>query len=122
MPSAEVIASVLALFGTVSAGVLGVYGVRISSRAQSQQAEAGRNVELIDRWRDYARTAEDYAKSVEERLSDRLDGQDAVIIELRARFDSVEEKARALRDYARVLRDHINNGFGPPPPPWPTDL
>lgn len=122
MPSPEMISSILSFTGAIIVGYLTLAGARNATKSQARESEATRNAELINRWRDYAQYANQRTAEVEARLTARLDEQGAIIKQLQQRLSSLEERELLLRTYAEDLRNHIDRGIGPPPPPWPSNL
>ncbi len=114
------------LIGTVvtTAGV--VYGVL---RRTSQDAQQTRTVDaqaIVDQIQEERAAAD----TRHQREIDHLEGRylreltdvRTEMHELRGRQTRIEGRELVLLDYVAALRHHIDQGLGPPPPPWPTAL
>lgn len=52
----------------------------------------------------------------------RRSGDRERISKLEERVDALDGRNKRKDDYIGVLRQHINDGKAPPPPPYPADL
>lgn len=95
--------------------LVGLAGQRLAARAQAIKAETDGDLGLIDRWKEFAKTAEERTAEVERRMNARVD-------ELARRIEALEADRDGWRAYAAVLVEHINANKPPPPPPKPTHL
>ena len=117
---------VLALLGTVLT-------TWITQRFLSKRAKSDDTQKLIDQLQEERDAADKRRNEADRRHIQELAGVRAELTALRtevgeARHEIDEAKARAERrelvffDYAAALRWHIDQGKGPPPPPWPAAL
>ena len=114
------------LLGTlVTAGGL-LLGTWLTVRQQGRQTKTVDSQQLIDQLQEM-RAADEERHSTE---LDKLEGRylrelvevRTEMTEVKGRVGRMEDRELVLQDYVASLRHHIDQGLGPPPPPWPDSL
>ena len=103
------------LLGTVVTALAALVRVWMLIRQQGRQSRTTDAQQIIDQLQE-ERTAsrEEHRREIGEVRSE-LDA-------LRKRVQRMESRELAFFDYVSALRWHIEQGKGPPPPPWPPAL
>ena len=107
--------AILALLGTVLT-------TWITQRFLSKRAKSDDTQKLIDQLQEERDAADKRRNEADRRHSQELAGVRAQVDKLDERVQRMESRELAFFDYASQLRWHIDQGKGPPPPPWPAVL